>query len=124
MVTGAEGKTSINLDRDVACFDLVAVVRAMDKEMSGSDRLQTFQRMCDPVDIREFLDGEKTRPYQGIDPPGYIFGIVLDIDRHFENLPVFIDLGDSDWETVFLERLFESVVDALGFRLVRRKEKS
>ncbi len=124
VMAGAEGKTSIDFNGDVACFDLVAVVRAMDKETPGSDRLQTFQRMRDPVDVGQFFNGENVRTDQRIDPLGDIFGIVLDIDRYLENLPVFIDFGDSDGEAVFLESLFENVVDALGFCLIRRKEKS
>ncbi|NKC22074.1 hypothetical protein HED50_04565 [Ochrobactrum oryzae] len=96
----------------------------MDKETSGPDRLQSFQRMRDPVDVRQFLDGEKAYPHQRIDPARDIFGIVLDIDRNLENLPVFVNLGDSDGKAVILESLFENIVDALGFRLIRRKEKS
>src|SRR5690606_6614320 len=81
VVTGAESKARVDFNGDVARFDLVAVVRAMDKETPGPDRLQTFQRMRDPVDVRQFFDGKKARSYQFIDPRGDLFGVILDIDR-------------------------------------------
>src|SRR5690606_40719383 len=95
VMAGAEGKARVDFDGNIARFDLVAVVRAMDEETSGSHRLQTFQRMRDPIDVRQFLDGKKARPHQFIDPPDNFFGIVLDINRNLENLSVFIDRSEE-----------------------------
>src|SRR5690606_32783378 len=51
----AECKPSLDLDRDVAGLQLVAVVRSVDKNFPGPNGLQALQRLDHPVNIVKTL---------------------------------------------------------------------
>ena len=55
MMACAEGLASSDFDGDVMRLHLIAVVGAMHQEATGTNRLQAFERLRDPVDIRDHL---------------------------------------------------------------------
>src|SRR6185437_8352 len=49
VMAGAEGEASLDLDADVAQGHPVAIMRAVDEEAAGSDRLEPGERIGDPI---------------------------------------------------------------------------
>ena len=112
MMTGAEGKACLDLDRKVADAPPVAVMRAMDQKPAGTDRLQAFQRLGDPVDVGQRLmrDLERCTRRAGGDADA-VFDVVrlggVGIDGNFLRTLRFVDLEDGEGEAVILEFAFQ-----------------
>ena len=56
VMSGPEGLSRVDLDGEIAQAYLVAVMRTMDEEPTGPNRLQFFKRMAQPIDIRQVFD--------------------------------------------------------------------
>ncbi len=59
MVAGAEGESGLDLDADTVGLDACAVVRAVDDETAGLDRLEAIETFSHPVGRRERLERER-----------------------------------------------------------------
>ena len=111
VMTGAEGKPSLDLDGEVAGAAPVAVVRAVHQKAPGADRLQALQRLRHPVDV-----GQDFAADRGIDPgfvqqdaQALLYGvhIVVSVKRDLPDAARLVGIDDRYRIAVFLEGRFE-----------------
>ncbi|MNL37510.1 hypothetical protein D3C87_1596590 [compost metagenome] len=121
VVAGAEGLAGLDLDGDLAGADLVAVMGAVHDEAAGAYRRQTFERLGDPVDIRQhFTLDDKVREIVGERFPQPLVHTLLvgrhHVDRGFPDVTLLVDFRRADGKILFAEDFAHAVEH--GFRLL------
>ena len=61
MVAGAEGQSGLDFDADAVGLNARAVVRPMDDETAGLDRLEAIETLPHPVGRRQRLERQRIR---------------------------------------------------------------
>ena len=129
VMPGAEGEPGLDLDADVAGPQLVAVMRAMDEEPPGANRLQPRQRVGDPVLLfgeAELDQRRRLLPRRRRDQfaQAFLVGLEAEIDLDRPSLaparPRRLGLERGGGGLRRLEALHHKVGDSARARLVER----
>ena len=122
-MAGAKCLGGLDLDRQVVCAHLVAVMRAMDQEPAGTHRFQALERSGNPVDVGQGLGFDRdlcagARHHGAHARPRVVQSGLVDVELDTVQAGCLVDLGDGDHMAVELEFDAETVIkpSGVGFR--------